>query len=156
MTPKGTKLSEEHKKKISEALKGKPNHWRGKKHSEETKRKIAAANKGKETWNKGVPRTIEYRRKLSEMEKGKNGSNWKGGITPKEKIIRTGLEYRLWRDAVKARDNYTCVWCGSKERIEADHIQEFNSHPDLRFAIDNGRTLCKPCHKKRHAKGLNN
>jgi len=57
----------------------------------------------------------------------------------------------LWRKAVFERDNYTCIWCGKKDKtIQADHIQEFATHPELRFAIDNGRTLCKDCHFKRH------
>ena len=56
--------------------------------------------------------------------------------------------YRDWRKAVFERDNFECIWCGSTENLNADHIKPFAYFPELRFAIDNGRTLCKKCHRK--------
>ena len=50
---KGIILSEEHKKKISESMKGKKNSL-GKKHSEESKVKMSESHKGKIAWNKGL------------------------------------------------------------------------------------------------------
>ena len=73
---------------------------------------------------------------------------WKGGLTNTHSKIRNSLEYRLWRKSVFERDNYTCVWCNKKGvELQADHIKPFSLFPELRFAIDNGRTLCKECHK---------
>ncbi len=98
----------------------------------------------------------EVRMKLSQSHKGAKSYLWKGGITPINQSIRSSLEYRLWREAVFARDNWTCVWCGQRSGngikiiLNADHIQKFAYFPELRFAIDNGRTLCKECHYKRH------
>ena len=61
---------------------------------------------------------------------------------------RKTLEYRLWREAVFLRDNHTCIWCGQRGgRLQADHIKPFSLYPELRFALDNGRTLCEACHK---------
>lgn len=85
---------------------------------------------------------------LSVRFKGSGGSNWQGGRTPLNKIIRRSLEYRLWRTAVFERDKYTCIWCkATRCELNADHIKSFAQYPELRFAIDNGRTLCVPCHK---------
>ena len=44
---KGKKLSEEHRKNLSESHKGNPSYWTGKHHSEETKQKISNKLKGR-------------------------------------------------------------------------------------------------------------
>jgi len=106
-------------------------------------------------WNKGkkLPKlSIEQRKKLSEIHKANREKNhlWKGGITEINSKIRNSLEYRLWREAVFKRDNYQWVWGGKEhgKKLHADHIKPFADYPELRFAIDNGRTLCEECHKK--------
>lgn len=142
--PKGVyKKSFAHKEKIRERMKG--NSYGtihvGRTISEEQKLKISKALKGRVSPRKG---------KIALHWLGEKNPNWKGGITSQIFKIRHSLEYKLWREAVFKRDEWTCVWCEAKGKIEADHIQEFATHPELRFAIDNGRTLCKPCHKKRH------
>lgn len=119
----------------------------GIKHSEETKNKMSNSGKGKHKYWLGRKHTLEYKQNISKKLLGKNAPNWKGGITPINEKIRKSLEYRLWRNAVFERDNYTCIWCGFKGYIEADHIKPFSLFLELRFAIDNGRTLCKPCHE---------
>lgn len=63
----GRHHSEESKKKMSEAKKGKTTWINGRHHSEETKRKISLANKGKK-------RTEEVKRKLSLLRIGKKQS----------------------------------------------------------------------------------
>lgn len=83
---------------------------------------------------------------------GKRGNlhpAWKGGISKENDILRKGLEARVWRVAVFTRDDYTCQACGDRKsgKLNADHIKPWSTHPDLRYAIDNGRTLCEPCHK---------
>lgn len=141
--------SEEWKRKIGDA-------HRGRKASLETKEKMRLAQTGR-------VQSEESRRKLSASKMGKpqpwnrgeKNFNWKGGITPVNLAIRGSLEYKLWRESVFKRDNYTCVWCGSKKSgtFNADHIKPFAYYPKLRFSIDNGRTLCVDCHKKTYTYG---
>ena len=78
---------------------------------------------------------------------GKNHWNWKGGISPR---ILNSVQYKEWRRKVFERDKYICVECGyNKGRIlQADHIKSWKNFPKLRFRVNNGRTLCKPCHIK--------
>lgn len=85
---------------------------------------------------------------------GANNVNWKGGITPENVRIRSSKEYIAWRNAVFERDDYTCRFCGARSGkgdhvvINADHIKPFAYFPELRLDLNNGRTLCEPCHKK--------
>ena len=127
--------------------------------SEERKKKIGLANKGRIRSNAtkekdrlvklGKKHSLETRRKMAQY-KGAHRYNWKGGNDSPNKRIRSSMEYRLWRIAVFERDNYTCIWCGDDKsgNLQADHIKPFSLFPELRFAIDNGRTLCIDCHKK--------
>ncbi len=145
---------------------GKKNHL-GFKHSEETKKIIrekSVFQKGFIPWDKGIPRPEETRNKISKTNKEKgiepkikfisykeNHWNWKGGITPENRKLRNGLEYKIWREKIFKRDNYTC----QKYEIEGcylhpHHIQNFAEYPELRFAIDNGITLSKKAHDEFH------
>ncbi len=131
---KGSKWTEEAKKRWSEKQKGKII-------SEQTKKRMSIAGTGRLF-------TQEHRKKLGEVRKGEKSHFWKGGVTEINKKIRSSLEYRFWREAVFQRDNWTCVFCLVKGgRLNADHIKPFSLFPELRFAIDNGRTLCHQCHK---------
>ena len=142
---KGYKHTTETRKKMSETRKSRgivPPYRKGIPHSEEHKKRIGESNKK-------AYMSIELRKRTSERQKGEKSHRWKGGITDEKMKIRNSLEYRLWRESVFKRDNYTCVWCLQRGgKLNADHIKPFSIFPELRFAIDNGRTLCLDCHKK--------
>lgn len=133
-------LSEEHKSKIAKA------HV-GKKLSDEHKAKVVASLIGR-------PKSVETRIKMSEQRKGDKSHLWRGGINPIHKAIRSSIETKFWREAVFDRDNYCCVMClarsgnGVSVVLNADHIKPFTLFPELRFDVDNGRTLCLPCHRQ--------
>lgn len=84
---KGKKLSEEHKRKMSEARKGNNNRL-GKPHSEETKRKISESRKG----IKLGPCSDEHKRKISEANKGKSHS-----AEAKQKISESKKKSTVWK-----------------------------------------------------------
>jgi 5-methylcytosine-specific restriction endonuclease McrA len=125
----GIPRTEEHKRKISESMKGKQNCL-GLKVPEEVRRKISAY------W-------IANREKLNHYIDGKGAE--RNGL---RQAHMKGLEYRLWRQAVLIRDAWTCQFCGLRGgRLHVDHIQPYSLFPDLRCEVSNGRTLCVPCHR---------
>jgi len=137
---KGKELSQETKDKISDFN-------RGKIVSEETKKKISDCRKGLSSPAKGHKWSLESRLKFSESQRGEKSHCWKGGLKPVNKRIRGGVEFRLWREAVYARDGWTCQITGVKGgSLIPHHLKNFAEYPELRFAIDNGVTLCKEIH----------
>lgn len=117
--------------------------------------------KGRVVWNKGLKgiQVSHQKGKPNLAFRGEKNPRWKGGITPINEKIRKSLEYKLWRESVFKRDKFTCIWCrlksgnGKSIILNADHIKPFSLYPELRFAIDNGRTLCVSCHRKTETYG---
>ena len=108
------------------AQKGKPSPWKGKKASSETRAKQRIAKLGL---------------------RGPAHWNWRGGNRPSRKIEMGRDEYIRWRSAVFVRDDFTCQSCGSRGCVlHAHHILTWSSHPDKRFDVGNGMTLCVSCH----------
>lgn len=162
---KGTKHSQKTKDLLHRQRLGNKNGV-GRKLSDEQKLVIRKANLGKNNHNYGRSMSTEQRKKISDAHKRRvaNGIHhlWKGGISKINDRIRQSVEYKLWRESVFRRDDYRCIWCGIRSAkglgritIEADHIKPFSLYPELRFAIDNGRTLCAPCHRKTESFGKN-
>jgi hypothetical protein len=143
----GKKLPPEWRHKISEGGKGKVM-------SPEARKKMSQSATGKKgTYgNLGKKMSLENRIRQGQERKGSKNHFWKGGVTKQSEIIRASMEYKDWRVSVFTRDNYTCTQCGIHSGLgktvvlNADHIKPFSRYPELRFDINNGRTLCKPCH----------
>jgi len=133
-------VSLEVRKKISNKLKGHQAWNKGKKWSKEIKEKIRQTNK-----MKGIEPKIKF------VGFGINHPRWKGGVNSKNHRIRGRVKYRLWREAVFIRDNWTCQKTGIRGKyLHPHHIQNFAQYPKLRFAISNGITLSKKSHRKFH------
>ena len=69
---KGKHRSPETRRKISEARKGRPSPWKGKHLSTDTRRKLSESHKGANHPNYGKHRSAETRRKISEANKGRH------------------------------------------------------------------------------------
>lgn len=125
------------------------------------KKRITSHRSIGNTWGSVRKITPELRQKMSLASKGKKrpniakskmgnlNPNWKGGITPENKLIRMSAEFMEWRKKVFERDDYTCQACGVRGGIlHPHHIKQFAYFPELGFAVSNGQTLCSPCHRK--------
>ena len=86
---KGLHHSEEHKKKISLALKGRPGPYKGLHHSEETKQKIGLARKGQS-------HSEEARKKMSLTRKGR----------PSKRRIKISIEGTIFDSLAEASKYY--------------------------------------------------
>lgn len=53
-----------------------------------------------------------------------------------------------WRDMVFNRYGRRCFICGSDYNLEAHHVKPFRTHPELVFKVENGRPVCRDCHRK--------
>ena len=80
-------------------------------------------------------------------QKGKKPWNYKG-ITPKNKLERARFKREILKKVFE-RDDYTCQICGQRGgNLQVDHIQSWVDYVELRFNINNCRTLCMACHYK--------
>lgn len=119
------------------------NSFYGKQHTAETKNRLSMVNEGR--------------------FRGANGANWQGGKTQLNFRIRQTGRYKRWQRHILERDDYTCQLCRVRGGpLHVDHIKPFSiivrehnitsleaadSCPEL-YCPENGRVLCKPCHKE--------
>lgn len=126
-------------------------HQKGKKHSEETKRKISEALKGKEPWNAGKktgPLSEEHKKRLSESMKGGNSTSWKKGQTPWNKGKKHSSETRRkMSEALKGRSawNRKKVRCIETNEVfdsanEAAKSKGLKSHSGI-VSVANGKAI---------------
>lgn len=93
-------------------------------------------------------RTNKERASRSESMKGAKSHFWKGGLTNANRLLRNNAQTKRWKRDVLVRDDFTCKLCGQRGgTLEVDHIKRWADFPELRWDLDNGRTLCKPCHR---------
>lgn len=145
--------SEETLKRMSLMKLGKPTWCKGTKGLIKPNKGSFQKGRKIDPWNKGVKYSEDRRLILSKAQRGEKSHLWRGGLTKKNQIIRSSVEYKIWREKVFSRDNYTCQDCGERSGVgkkvylQADHIKPFSTYPKLRFDTSNGRTLCIECHK---------
>ena len=125
----------------------------------EHKEKIRQAMKGKGP----TPEVFKLAREALKKLRGSKHWNWQGGLTKLSTLIRHSLKYRQWRSDIFTQDNFTCVLCDLRgQRLNADHypktfaqlikenkiktVEDAENCSEL-WNLNNGRTLCEPCHK---------
>lgn len=152
---RGKSPSEETRKKLSAAKLGRPN-------KPEANQKISGEKSYR--WKGGKPKCVDCGNTLAgfyakrcfscyaKQAVGENSAHWQGGITPENAKIRNSKQMAEWRTAVFKRDDYCCQICKARGvHLHAHHIVPFSVNTDLRFALDNGQTLCKECHRMVHS-----
>lgn len=132
-------------------------------HKEESKRKASETSKA--YWAANPDKAIERGAKV----RGEVHYLWNGGISRLNTSIRQMRENRKWMDAVKDRDG-CCQECGSTEDLEAHHRtplaelidslgienrDDARANAHILWDLDNGKTLCRPCHYAEHGRAYN-
>jgi 5-methylcytosine-specific restriction endonuclease McrA len=123
---------------------------KGKKHSEETKRKMSEAHKGRKPYEM----TEEIKNKIRETNIkqadrfkmfGKSNPQWTGGSS---KDIVYSIDWtRTLRRAIRERDKYTCQICGELQGDKAHAVHHIDYNKD-NCNTNNLITLCNSCHTR--------
>lgn len=99
-----------------------------------------AFKKGYKSWNTGLKDWLS-----EEHKKAIINANTKYTEEEKLKMVRYG--FKKYKQKVLIRDNYLCQTCFKTSKyLQVDHIKPWAEFPELRYDIDNCRTLCMPCH----------
>lgn len=65
------------------------------------------------------------------------------------KRVTATRRWQVLRHAVLERDGWKCRCCGTRKRLEVDHIQPVRTAPDKAFDPRNLQVLCGTCHTKK-------
>lgn len=85
---------------------------------------------------------------------GSNNPRWRYDLTPDERAARRDMyQQAKWRAKVYERDGYTCQCCGDARggNLHAHHVLAHATNPADRWKVENGVTLCAPCHRGFHS-----
>jgi hypothetical protein len=139
----GYKMPEEQKRKIGDGI-------RGRRHTPDAiGRMRVAQGMRSEEWRRNIAKAKMGDKNPLFGKKGILAPQWRGGITPINAKIRNSPEMKIWRLGVFERDDFTCRGCGVRGgKLHAHHILSFSKFPEHRLELDNGITLCPPCHEK--------
>lgn len=97
-----------------------------------------------------------YRDGVLKPRFGADNNLWKGGIATLQNSLRQTAVYKEWRKQVYEKDSFACQHCGTNVDLHAHHIKSFAKHPDLRYEVSNGITVCRGCHSNIHGRYIPN
>ena len=73
------------------------------------------------------------------------------GLSKERVKFQVSKKWAKVRQLCFERDNFTCQECNQRGgEINAHHVLNWASYPDLRLALGNVITVCRPCHEKIH------
>lgn len=143
-------------------------HWLGENHPryQSGPRTLSCQHCGSKFSQRETEAISEFRkRKFCSMECAKHGQHRLTGeehplFKPDSRRKNRRGKHGAWARAVISRDKARCQRCGAKNvELHAHHILSFEKHPDKRWDLDNGETLCFRCHWAEHtalnANGVN-
>ena len=91
-------------------------------------------------------------RKVSIARQGIEEKDYIGPITSTNRLIRYSAEGKNWTSTILKNSDFTCDLCGVRGgSLHAHHLLNFSSHPESRFAVDNGVCLCEDHHRSFHS-----
>ena len=142
--PKGKKNPKT--SKYRKTLIGIKNPFYGKKHSEETKQKIRESRLGKKQSDEQIKNRVES---------FVNFYDKKGRVSSINRLLRHNSKWKIWRESLFLRDNFTCQnknckFCENKIGVllHPHHKKPVSLFPKLVFNIENGITYCEDFHLK--------
>ena len=158
MTTKGLKHSEETKQKIASALLGRKRDG-GWKLSEETRKRQSDARKGKplsESTKKKISEKLKGKKlsketclKMGESRKGNRNPSWKGGISYLPYCPKFN---ETFKEKVRGYYNHICPICGTTQNkngrsLHVHHV-DYNKQTCCDNSIPRFIALCDSCHSK--------
>jgi hypothetical protein len=119
---------------------------KGKKLSKEHIEKLINSHRGKSSGKKGKKLSEIIKRRMSATKQGISIDKWRGYKSSLDRLERYRFRHELQKKVFE-RDNYICQMCGQRGgSLQVDHIQSWAEYVELRFNIENCRTLCIKCH----------
>jgi hypothetical protein len=147
-----------------------PNRKKAPPMTRETRDKMSAARKGNK-YALGSKHTEEWRQKMREfmlnrknvvIRRPRGSDHWKWiedrSLIKEDRRHAYDVKCQQWARQVKNRDYWKCQIANESchGRMEAHHILSWRYHPELRYQLNNGITLCRFHHpfKERDEKAM--
>lgn len=107
----------------------------------------------KRTWNKANPEKCAAQKRTWAKANREKRNACNKTYYLKLNLANKNISQRTlhaWSAQVRERDT-ACLYCGSTDKLHAHHILSKSKHPEHALFLNNGITLCEPCHIQEHS-----